>query len=254
MSEIDRITPTQRPAGRAAGSQRWLELSFLHWRVPADVLRPLIPGELTVDECDGSAWVALVPFRMEGVRPWWSPSVPGVSNFAETNVRTYVHHEGREPGVWFFSLEAANRLAVWVARNFWHLNYQFASMKLTRENDRIRYESSRHWPENTGVGGRVEVTIGDPIEQDGPGGPGTAEPGTLEHFLGERYVLYTKHPRGHLIRGRVHHVPYPLKQATSESIEDTLVPAAGIDVAGRPPDHVLFSEGVHVNVFPLERV
>lgn len=251
---IDRISPTQRPRGPSTGAQRWLELAFLHWRVPAEELRPLVPSELTIDEFDGSAWIALVPFRMEGVRPWFAPAVPGISNFAETNVRTYVHLDGREPGVWFFSLEAANRLAVWIARTFWHLNYQHAAMSLVRDEDRIRYETCRLWPDRSGVGGVVDLRIGEPLDHSGPDGDGTAEPGSLEHFLAERYVLYTKTPKGHLLRGRVHHVPYPLRNATCEHLDDTLVAAAGIDVAARPPDHILFSEGVDVRVFSLERV
>lgn len=254
MEGIDRIGPTQRPAGRSTGSQRWLELAFLHWRIPAAELRSLVPEELTIDEYDGEAWVAVVPFRMEGVRPWWAFPVPGLSAFRETNVRTYVHRDGRDPGVWFFSLDASNRIAVRIARWFWHLNYQFARMQLDRQGDVVRYESERFWPDVPGAGGTMSVRVGDPLPHDGAGGPGTAEPGSLEHFLAERYLLYTRHRGGGLLSGRVHHRPYPLRQAECESIDETLLAAAGLDVAGRPPDHVLFSEGVDVNVFPLERV
>lgn len=254
MPDIDRLGPTQRPTARATGAQNWWELSFLHWRVPVEELRPLVPEPLVIDEFDGSAWVALVPFRMTGVRPWRAFPVPGLSSFRETNVRTYVHLDGRNPGVWFGSLDASNAIAVRIARRFWHLNYQFARMQLYRDGDAITYESERYWPGHPGAGGRVAVRIGEPIEHRGAGGPGTAEPGTLEHFLVERYLLYTLDPRGRLLMGRVHHTPYPLRTAECTEIEDSLLSAAGIDVGGRPPDHVLFSEGVRVHVFPLKPV
>lgn len=250
---IDRVTPTQRPAGRSTGRQLWHELSFLHWRIPAEELRPLVPAELTIDEFDGSAWVAIVPFRMTGVRPWWSPALPGISSFAETNVRTYVHLGGRDPGVWFFSLEASNRLAVWIARTFWHLNYYVARMAVTRRGDRIRYQTRRLHSHESAPGGDQQIAIGPPIAQHGPGGRGTAEEGTLEHFLAERYVLYTMDRSGRLLRGHVHHTAYPLRTASCIDIVDTLLPAAGLDVRHRPPDHVLFSEGVQVRIFPLTR-
>ena len=91
--------------------QSWHDLLFMHWRVPADVLRPLIPPGLEVDTFDGSAWIAVVPFRMSDVAPRFVPAVPGLSAFPELNVRTYVARDGK-PGVWFFSLDAGNRLAV----------------------------------------------------------------------------------------------------------------------------------------------
>ena len=84
----------------------WAELGFLHWEIPAAVLRPLVPDVLTIDTFEGRAFVGLVPFTMRGVRPVWSPSVPWLSNFHEVNVRTYVHHQGRDPGVWFLGLGA----------------------------------------------------------------------------------------------------------------------------------------------------
>src|SRR5579864_3319335 len=97
--QIDRISPMQRPAGRAIGYQIWTNLLFVHWSVPIELVQPLIPPSLTLDTWQGQALVGLVPFYMSGVRPWWSPAIPGVSSFCETNVRTYVHFRGRDPGV-----------------------------------------------------------------------------------------------------------------------------------------------------------
>jgi uncharacterized protein YqjF (DUF2071 family) len=104
LDPIDRISPTRRPAERAVMKQRWAELGFLHWKMPAAKLAALVPPALTIDTFDDTAWVGLVPFTMTGVRPVWSPPIPGVSRFHEVNVRTYVHKNGSDPGVWFFRL------------------------------------------------------------------------------------------------------------------------------------------------------
>jgi uncharacterized protein YqjF (DUF2071 family) len=236
---IDRIAVTRRPEGRAAGYQKWRTLTFLHWRVPAAALRPLVPDALALDDFEGDCFVGVVPFTMLGVRPWWAPPTPGISNFHETNVRTYVHRDGRDPGVWFFSLEAANRLAVWIARTFWRLPYHHATMTLARGDD-IRYASTRR------VGGAVCNVTCRPTAPPSP-----AVPGTLEHFLAERYLLYAVRG-GALYSGRVYHTPYPLQTAEVLAWEESLLAAASIArPAGEPIAH--FAEGVDVEVFALRR-
>lgn len=240
---IDRMTPTRRPAGRPSGYHRWSNLLFVHWRVPAEVIRPLLPTGLTLDMWDGDAWVGLVPFHMSGVRPWWSPAVRGLSDFHETNVRTYVHCGG-EPGVWFFSLEASNRIAVWLARWGWHLAYHYARMSLERSESRVKYFSRRGTASDVGCNVEVEIASGL---------PSCAEPGTLEHFLIERYILYSAAPGGRLFRGCVHHAPYSLREARVVSCEETLISSNGIIRSG-PPCHVVFCDGVDVEVFPLKPI
>jgi uncharacterized protein YqjF (DUF2071 family) len=193
---------------------------------------------------------------MSGVRPWWSPAIPGVSSFCETNVRTYVHFQGRDPGVWFLSLEASRSLAVRVGRRRWHLPYFRAEMNLTRQEDRVAYASRRLWPGSAGSGCRIRVEIGPFLGHDSPERAlpaGRALPGTLEHFLVERYILYAKGSTGQLLAGRVHHVPYPVRTARVTEFEDTLLPAAGIN----PPEpycHTAFCDGVEVEIFPLKPV
>ena len=130
---IDRISPTREPDRRPVMRQSWRKLLFLHWPIPSDQLRPLVPPQLDLDLFEGTAYVGLVPFTMTGVRPVGLPPIRGISNFHETNVRTYVHRDGRDPGVWFFSLDAANRLAVYLARTFFHLPYYHARMFLEPE-------------------------------------------------------------------------------------------------------------------------
>jgi uncharacterized protein len=237
--EIDRIAPTRRPDGSAAGYQRWRHLAFLHWRVPVAALRPLVPAALAIDTFDNEAFVGIVPFTMQGVRPRWAPAIPGISNFHETNVRTYVHRDGADPGVWFFSLDAANRLAVAIARTFWHLPYHHARMTLAVDAGGVRYASERRTD-----GARFEATC-RPL-----GEPRAATPGTLEHFLAERYFLYAQKRDGTLRRGQVHHPPYPLQAAELTAWDESLLAAAGLSrPAGTPLAH--FAAGVDVAVFGL---
>jgi len=252
-NRIDRISPMQRPAGRAIGYQRWTNLLFVHWRLPVELVQPLIPPELTLDTWEGQAWVGLIPFYMSGVRPWWSPAIPAVSSFCETNVRTYVHFQGRDPGVWFLSLEASRSLAVRVARWRWHLPYYRADMHLSRQEDQVAYDSRRLWPGKAGSGCQIQAEIGPWLGHDSPERAlpaGRALPETLEHFLVERYILYAQAAPGQLAAGRVHHVPYPVRTARIIELHDTLLPAAGIV----PPTlycHTAFCDGVEVEIFPL---
>src|SRR5579883_3335517 len=129
---IDRIGPTRRPRRWPVMRQNWRQLLFLHWAVPAEHVRPLVPPQLDLDLFEDTAWVSLVAFTITGLRPVGLPPLPGLSSFHETNVRTYVHRGGRDPGVWFFSLDAANRLAVLGARLAFHLPYYHARMLLER--------------------------------------------------------------------------------------------------------------------------
>ena len=249
---VDRLAPTRRPAGRPAGFQRWRALAFLHWEVPVDVVAALLPTALTVDTFEGRAWVGVVPFTMRDVRPWWAPSVPGISNFHELNVRTYVHLRGEHPGVWFFSLDAASSIAVIAARAGWHLPYHRAVMELELElelaleleGSEVHYTSRRLWPGPTPADFDLRYRIGDSL--------GAAVPGTFEHFLAERYLLFAD-PGDGLEMGQVHHTPYPLHRAEVLDVRETVVAAAGLPATSGAP-HVLYSPGVDVDVFALRKV
>ncbi len=240
VATMDRLAPTRRPDGRPAGFQRWRTLAFLHWEVPVEAVAALLPAGLAVDTFEGRAYVGVVPFTMRDVSPWWSPSVPGVSNFHELNVRTYVA-SGDRPGVWFFSLDAASSIAVIAARTGWHLPYHRASMEVEIEGDEVRYRSRRLWPGPKPAELDVRYRIGESI--------GEAAPGTFEHFLAERYLLFAT-GGGHLRIGQVHHRPYPLHRAEVLEVRESVVAAAGLPATSGPP-HVLYSPGVDVDVFPL---
>ena len=239
---IDRMSATRRPSGRTVMYQRWANLLFLHWPVPVEALRPHVPSELEIDTFEGSAYVGLVPFTMTGVRPVWSPAVPGLSNFHEVNVRTYVHDRGKNPGVWFCSLDAAQTIAVKLARTLWHLPYHYARMSLDHKADgTIRYRSDRKWP------GPLPASCDITYRPEGE--PLAARPGTIEHFLAERYILYANTPRGLRI-GRVHHTPYPLQPASVTAMDESLIAAVGVH---RPHTTPLahYAREVRVRIFPL---
>ena len=242
--DIDRIAPTRRPEGLCAWYHKWRSLLFMHWEVPAELIRAKLPPELTLDTYNGRAFVGLVPFTMMGIRPRWLPYLPGASDFHETNVRTYVHYKGQDPGVWFFSLDAANPFAVMGARVGWSLPYFLATMSMQHEGSRVVYSTNRVAPAPTPAQLDMSWDIG---EQLGP-----TQPGTLEHFLAERYFLYAKHGET-LYRGRVYHTPYPLRKARIERMNQSMLSAAGFEVEERPFS-VLYSPGVDVDVFDLEKV
>ncbi|MDB5392223.1 MAG: hypothetical protein JWM11_7869 [Planctomycetaceae bacterium] len=250
MLDIDRISPTRRPFGAAAGYHVWSDLLFIHWRIPVSLLQPLLPRELTIDTYDGSAWVGLVPFRMSGVRPWWSPPIWGISSFPETNVRTYVHLNGTAPGVWFLSLDAAQWLAVQLARLGWGLNYHWAKMNVTRRGSTIEYRSRRVFG---GAFCHATAEIGDPFSEGLVSGQARiAKPGTVEHFLVERYLLYAVR-RGMIFQGQVHHQPYSLFATELRNLNEQLLVANGVEPS-QPPCHVIFSPQVNVEVFGLQPV
>ncbi|AKF04786.1 YqjF family protein [Sandaracinus amylolyticus] len=232
---LDRIAPTRRPEGANAGTQRWRELLFVHWSVSLDEVRALVPAALELDAWEGRAWIGAVPFRMEQIRPSWLPGALAL-DFLELNLRTYVHHRGR-PGVWFFSLEASSWLAVRAARVGWSLPYWHARMRTERDGARVLYASSRR-----GHDARFDVDyeIGDAL--------GASAPGTFEHFLLERYLLFAAH-RGRILEGQVHHAPYPAHRARVLRLEQTLTAAAGLPALQRAPEILHWSPGVDVEVF-----
>ena len=221
--------------------QVWHDLLFAHWPLPPEQVRNVVPAQLPLDTYGGKAWVGVVPFRMSGVRPRVLPAVPGLSAFPELNVRTYVTLDNK-PGVYFFSLDATNLAAVWAARALYKLPYFHASMQV-RGEDGIRYDSTRlHNP-------RPAVFRGD----YGPVSPvQLRQPGSLEHWLTERYCLYTVSD-GTVSRGDIHHLPWPLQNADARIEENSMAAAASI-VLPRTPPLCHFARRLEVLIWPLRGV
>jgi hypothetical protein len=214
------------PEGPWLMTQSWHDLLFAHWPVDAGTLRARVPAGFEIDTFDGRAWIGIVPFRMTSVAPRGIPALPWISAFPELNVRTYVRVGGR-PGVYFFSLDASNPVAVHVARTLVHLPYFTAAMTCSEQDGWIRYRSERtgrHAPP-----ARL-------VARYRPAGPATAPAaGTLDHFLTERYCLFTIGARRRACRLDIHHPPWPLQPAEAGISENTMADAAGILLPATPP-------------------
>jgi uncharacterized protein len=241
---IDRLSPRARPSGTPIMHQTWGKLLFLHWRVPVEQIRPLIPERLSIDSWEGSAWVGVTPFTMWGVRPTFLPPVPWVSETHELNVRTYVHLDA-VPGVWFLSLDAANPLAVYGARFAFHLPYFRAEMELQEDGPTVHSRSRRTHPDSPLAEFEATWTGGEPLPE--------LAPDTRDFFLIERYCLYTEN-EGKLYRGRIHHRPWPLCRAALDTLRSTMLEAQGITTPEKEPLLHQQREPIDVEVWPLEEV
>jgi uncharacterized protein YqjF (DUF2071 family) len=207
-------------------AQTWNDVLFAHWPFPVDAIRPLIPAALGLDTFDGRAWVGVVPFWMTGVRPRLTPSLPRVSTFPELNVRTYVVAEGK-PGVYFFSLDAGNWLAVEAARRWFRLPYYHARMSVRLSDGVVRYTSERS--DRRAPPARF---VGDYR----PTGPVfVPEPGSLDRWLVERYALYTPPVQGRIHRGEILHAPWPIQPAETDLRENTMVSWLDLTLPAVPP-------------------
>jgi uncharacterized protein YqjF (DUF2071 family) len=208
----------------------WHDLLFMHWPVHPDALRPLVPSSFSIATFNDpggspSAWLAVVPFRMSGIRHRILPPIPGLSAFPELNVRTYVTGTvgGRPvPGVWFFSLDAASAIAVRVARAVFHLPFMEARMTCREEDGWVAYSSRRTRYGTPPASFQARYR---PVGQ-----PAAAPPGTIEHFLTERYCLYTVDPQGRLYQGRIHHNPWPLQSARCELDANSMASPLGLNL------------------------
>lgn len=252
----------ERPAGWPIMRQNWGKLLFVHWRIDPKLLRPLIPAQLEIDTFDGSAWIGVVPFTMWGIRASFLPPIPGTNAFHELNVRTYVYHRG-VPSVWFLSLDAASKLAVWGARKFYHLPYFNARMSLEQTDRTIRYSSLREDRRGAAAEFQATWTIGEALGETDAGrmpalsseeiaGRMPALPGSPEFFLTERYCLDAEH-RGQLYRARIHHQTWPLQTASLTTLNSTMIESHGLPAPqGDPLLH--YCEAISVEIWPLRKI
>jgi hypothetical protein len=218
--------------------QQWRQMSFLHWRFDPDVVRPLLPDGLSVHTYAGDAWVGLLPFLMDDVRPPWVPPVPWLSRFPETNLRTYVRGPDGGTGIWFFSLDAARLPAVAAARLSLGLPYFWSDMCVRMHGGAALYRGRRRLPGPHGAGYAVQVRFGVAYR--------AAQLDPLDHFLTARYRLYTR-VRGRLVAVEVQHPPWPLHRAELVALRQNLTAAAGLpDPHGAPLLHA--SPGVRVRI------
>ncbi|MFL5827795.1 MAG: YqjF family protein [Thermoleophilaceae bacterium] len=222
-------------------AQTWEDLLFAHWPVPVEALRPLVPPQLPIDVYDGSAWLGVTPFVVRGLRARGTLPVPGLSSFPETNVRTYTT-VGDKPGIWFFSLDADSNVAVRAARRGYRLPYFHSKIDVQRAAGRVRYSLERRSPEAPPAGLRALYwPIGEMYQ---------ASPGSLEHFLAERYCLYTVDEQQRILRGEIHHPPWPLQRAEASMPVNTMALELGLELSD-PPPVLHFARRQQVLIWPL---
>ncbi len=248
MQEILTATahrPYPLPTSPWVMTQRWHDLLFAHWPVHPEHVRGRLPAPLRpfLDTFEGKAWVGVIPFWMSGVKFRAVPAIPGLSKFAEMNCRTYVIVNGK-PGVYFFSLDAENLPAVYGARIGFGLDYFYARMSAEgRGTDKIQYSSRRLQPPK-------------PAEFNGSYGPTSgvfqAQPGSIEHFVVERYCLYTVRAGGQIWRGNIHHLPWPLQRAEAEIKSNTVAQSHGIQLPTAAP-LLHFAREIDVFIWPPEK-
>jgi uncharacterized protein YqjF (DUF2071 family) len=244
ISNADRLSMRERPDGQPIMHQNWGKLLFMHWRIDEQLLRPLIPSQLSIDTYHGSAWIAIAPFTMWDIRalPPFLPPVPGLSSAHELNVRTYVYLDN-VPGVWFFSLDCNSSAAVFGARTFYHLPYYNADIELVEaDSGSVDYSLVR--------------TDDPPAKFEASWRAGkrlpTSEPGSLEFFLTERYCLFSEH-KGAIYQARIHHRPWPLQSVELVSLESTMIESHGLPTPREDP-HLHYCEELSVDIWPLHRL
>ena len=239
---VSHFDPYLKPNSPVVMTQRWRDLLFLHWEISPELIQRRLPQGLSVDTHKNKAYLGIVPFFMDKVRPRFCPPVPGLSWFLELNVRTYVRDSTGRPGVWFLSLDCNQSLAVELARKLFNLPYQHAAMKTEERDELISYECRRksepEWSRWS-------------YGSDGP--EQIAEEGSLEFFLLERYLLFSQSQNGDLYWGQVHHPPYRFSEARVEKYD--ILPATWNDIELTGPScSALFSHGPEVNIHPLKKL
>lgn len=238
-----RLALREHPRSFAIMRQRWAGLLFLHWAVEPSLIAERLPKGLHVDTFDGQAWLGVVPFFMARVRPRGLPPLPWLSWFMELNLRTYVYDDDGNAGVWFFSLDCNQPLAVEIARRCFHLPYEHAVMRSSVRDNRIEYYSRRKSIEAIDA----EFVYESPLVHQ------PAEPGTLEWFLVERYLLFSSNPAGAIFTGRVHHSPYQISHGGCSRMSNEPIRLSGFPTPTAPPFSVLTAAAVDVSIFPLRR-
>jgi uncharacterized protein YqjF (DUF2071 family) len=224
-------------------AQSWIDLLFAHWRVPATALRKAVPPQLELDTFDRAGWIGVTPFEVRNLRLRPTLPVPFLSAFPEINVRTYVTLGGK-PGIFFFSLDAASTLAVAAARRSYRLPYFRASISIARVGGVVRYASERSAREYAPPA-QFRASY-QPV-----GAAYSAAAGTLEHWLTERYCLYTLDEQHRVLRAEIQHPPWPLQPAEAEITLNTMADETGLELSGEPLLH--YARRQDVAFWTLER-
>jgi uncharacterized protein len=246
-TEEARLRMREKPDRVPLMHQTWRSLLLLHWEWDAFDIQRRLPEGLFVDTHEGKAYVGISPFFLENLRPILVPALPGISHFLELNVRTYAFDRSGRPGVWFFSLDCNQWLAVQAARRVFHLPYQWAEMQADESSGKVEFTSRR---KNTDAANTTTFSFA-PADQR----VNMASPRSLEFFLAERYLLFSRAQRtGKLYSARVHHAPHPLVNVTLEKWDQHMLELNDLVTAARPPDHQMLSLQVDTTIYSIEEI
>ncbi|MEW6159803.1 MAG: DUF2071 domain-containing protein [Verrucomicrobiota bacterium] len=242
-NEVQRLAMRARPDGEPISEQTWCRLLFLHWPWNPERLRSHIPGGLELDLHHGQAWITITAFSISDFKPKSGPAIPGLSSFHETNVRTYVHHEG-VPGVWFLSLDASKTIPAMAARFFLGLRYLKANIRAATREGLHSYALKRNMPGAAPADFKARWRAGRELKDPALG--------SREFFLVERYCLYSVQG-SHLLRMRIYHPPWDLYEAEPLQFASTLIQALGLP---EPEHEPLAHHGAtrHVQLWAPEKL
>ncbi|WLR52074.1 DUF2071 domain-containing protein [Bacillus tianshenii] len=243
LSKVDH-RPYALPVSSWVMTQTWEDLLFMHWPLPVDVLRPFIPEQLEVDTFDGKAWIAVVPFYMNHIQLRGLPEVPGARSFLELNVRTYVKYRNQS-GVYFFSLDANHLPAVMVARSIFHLPYLTAKMTMKKAESAIQLASVRS---HRGFSKSALDLSYRPVSESY-----SASYGSIEHWLTERYCLFTV-KKNNVYRGDIHHIKWSLQVAEADIRKNTLVPFIQEQPYFNEKPLLHYSKHIRAFIYPMSKV
>lgn len=221
----------------------WSQALLLHWPFPAKAVRRIVPDELEIDTHDGHAWVSILPYRVRGVRPLMGPSIPWFSSFLQIDVRTYVRHLG-EPGVYFFSLDASNPVAVWLARTVFRLPYFRAEMQLRRRDESFRFSSTRSHQGARSADFACQWTPREPLA--------AGDRDDFVNFLTDRGRLFAPHA-GKVLTCSIRHEPWPLRRARVSALDTTLFAAVDLPEPTCPPV-AHHCDALGLEIWPLRAV
>lgn len=242
-TDQQRLDAREKPDSPVVMRQDWSHLLFLHWQFAAEIIQEKLPEGLFVDTFEGKAYIGVVPFFMEKIRPSYCPSVPGLSWFQELNLRTYVYDKHGRPGVWFFTLDCNQWLAVKIARSLFHLPYNHATMSSEVESEQLVYKSKRDGDNREQV---FQYPQSLTTQQE-------AKIGSLEFFLLERYRLFSQRKNDSIYEGLVHHQPYQYQHIDKTPQPTRLFSLCDFTEPGDPPVSSIIASTVSVKIHPLEK-
>ena len=221
-------------------SQQWEDLLFLHWPVSPDCLAFKLPPGLEPDLFDDEAWLSVVGFRLTQLRIKPFTQIPW-RDFNEVNLRTYVKDSAGNKGVWFFSLDSSDLLAVLGARLMYGLNYRFSSIRSGFKSNTMGYRAETRFP-SSGV--QSELSTQCPHLRDEGEVP---KKGTIDFFLLERYRFWSaKVYKGNLSTGQVSHPPYNPVRLSQAEYKGDLFRCQGLDEPVTKPALIHYCKGFPV--------